>query len=176
MSGCAPRACHKQSLAERPQFGISVRGSRLRTPRVDVRGWLWAVAAKSAPAPRSAGQMAGEIHIQPCGSLVPGGMQEISPCLVIATAMPSGQEPSCLSAPLISRASPTVNEATRNQTWAPMIVAATAATVSSRGAIRSRATVCDTLLTLGGAPAVAYTSTGSPWVVPFDQSESALRG
>jgi hypothetical protein len=34
---------------------------------------------------------------------------------------------------------------------AATIAAATAATVSSRGAIRSRATMCDTLLTLGGA-------------------------
>ena len=134
--------------------------------RVDVRGWLWAVVAKPAPAPRSAGQLAEEISIQPCRSLMPGGMQAISPCLVIATAMPSGQEPSCLSAPLISRMSPTVNEAIRNQTWAAMIAAATAATVSSRGAIRSRAMVCDTPLTLGGAPDVAYTSTGGPWVDP----------
>lgn len=128
--------------------------------RVDVRGWLWAVAAK--PAPRGAGQLAGEITVQPCGSLMPGGMQAISPCLASATAMPSGQEPSCLSAPLISRASPTVNEATRNQTWAAMMVAATAATVSSSGAIRAWVTVCDTLLTLGGAPDVAYTSTCGP--------------
>ena len=124
----------------------------------------WASATK--PAPQSAGQLADDITIQPCGSLMPGGMQAISPCLVSATAMPSGQEPpSCL----ISRASPTATDATRNQASAAMIAATTAATVSSRGAIRSRATVCDTLLTLVGAPT-------SHIPQPADQSDSALRG
>jgi hypothetical protein len=37
----------------------------------------WASATK--PAPQSAGQLADDITIQPCGSLMPGGMQAISP-------------------------------------------------------------------------------------------------